>query len=347
MIREVLVEAQELAWLPWAVSYFFFIGIAISGVFSAACIRYLSKRHDIYHELLTVSIALSAAIVAPIALTADLHQPGRAWHFYHTFAPWSWMAWGSLFLPLFTVSVVGYFLFLLRQIAEQEHLPKWLRPLLWGKVNDGFFGKIFCLLSVMSAGLILLYTTMEIYVVAARPLWHQTLLSPLLLFSVLPAAALFSAFMIRFALHHEPPEILTRIALVSALALVLVLVYMALAHPRPLGILWQRSHTLLWSAASLSALIVLLLIPKQNLLLDGIRTLIAMLLAACIRWVLLIEVQTLPKYSALPNRYHFRWDADGGMGMVAMLGLWLLVGVILWQLLVYVLQEKMGGDYHG
>ncbi|SQA34507.1 tetrathionate reductase subunit C [Yersinia enterocolitica] len=35
MIREILARPQDIAWLPWAVQYFFFIGLACSAVLFA------------------------------------------------------------------------------------------------------------------------------------------------------------------------------------------------------------------------------------------------------------------------------------------------------------------------
>ncbi|MDI8746341.1 hypothetical protein MJM83_32235, partial [Salmonella enterica subsp. enterica serovar Montevideo] len=43
--------------------------------------------------------SITCAITAPLALTADLHQTARVWHFYAWPTPWSWMPWGALFLP--------------------------------------------------------------------------------------------------------------------------------------------------------------------------------------------------------------------------------------------------------
>ncbi|EIQ78732.1 tetrathionate reductase subunit C [Shigella flexneri 1235-66] len=48
-------------------------------------------------ENLTLLIALTCAITAPLALTADLHQTARVWHFYAFPTPWSWMPWGRYF----------------------------------------------------------------------------------------------------------------------------------------------------------------------------------------------------------------------------------------------------------
>ena len=102
IIEEVLARPQEVSWLPWAVQYFFFIGIAACAALFG-CLLHWRKRHDAKLERLTLLIALTCAITAPLALTADLHQAARFWHFYAYPTPWSWMPWGALFLPLFTL----------------------------------------------------------------------------------------------------------------------------------------------------------------------------------------------------------------------------------------------------
>ncbi|VTR28090.1 tetrathionate reductase subunit C [Serratia fonticola] len=118
MIREVMARPQEIAWLPWAVQYFFFIGLACSSIAIAAWLRWRSASEASRLELAAVSLAVVSGTVAPLALSADLHQPARIWHFYAHFAPWSWMSLGSVFLPLFTLLVVAYFILLLRLPTE-------------------------------------------------------------------------------------------------------------------------------------------------------------------------------------------------------------------------------------
>lgn len=81
IIEEVLARPQEVSWLPWAVQYFFFIGIAACAALFG-CLLHWRKRHDAKLERLTLLIALTCAITAPLALTADLHQTARFWHFY-------------------------------------------------------------------------------------------------------------------------------------------------------------------------------------------------------------------------------------------------------------------------
>lgn len=350
IIREVLVEPQAMAWLPWAVSYFFFVGIAFSAAMIGFAMRFLRKNHNVYHELIAVTIALSCVIVAPIALVADLHQPARAYNFYFSMAPWSWMAWGSFFIPLFAVSVAGYFLFLVRQVATPESFPKWLRFIFLGKTNNTLFTKIFSFSSLITAGLVFLYTVMEIYIVTARPLWNEVALAPLFFFSIFPVAALLIALAIRLVFKVQADKWLTQASLISAILLALTLFWYtqtSALNAQAIGILWRNSNSILFTLISLSALTVLLLIPKNSLAVVALRALMALVVGGLVRWIVLMEAQMIPKYNALINSYQFTWTTDGGLGMVGMLGLWLLVGVILWQLLTYVLQPKIGGRHYG
>ena len=73
VIEEVLAHPQDVSWLPWAVQYFFFIGIAACAALFA-CVLHWRKQEMPELENLTLLIALTCAITAPLALTADLHQ---------------------------------------------------------------------------------------------------------------------------------------------------------------------------------------------------------------------------------------------------------------------------------
>ncbi|RRD41157.1 NrfD/PsrC family molybdoenzyme membrane anchor subunit, partial [Tessaracoccus sp. OH4464_COT-324] len=86
IIREILVEPQAIAWLPWAVSYFFFIGLACSSVLIAFLFNLVKNS---YVELIAISLAIVCVIVAPVALIADLHQPSRIINFYLNPTIWS------------------------------------------------------------------------------------------------------------------------------------------------------------------------------------------------------------------------------------------------------------------
>ncbi len=44
MIREILARPQDIAWLPWAVQYFFFIGLACGAVLFAGGQRTCARQ---------------------------------------------------------------------------------------------------------------------------------------------------------------------------------------------------------------------------------------------------------------------------------------------------------------
>jgi tetrathionate reductase subunit C len=87
VINELLAPAQPITWLPWAVQYFFLIGLAYGALWLGA-FELWRKAPDPRLQTLAAVLMVAASLVAPIALTADLHQPARAWHFYAQTRAW-------------------------------------------------------------------------------------------------------------------------------------------------------------------------------------------------------------------------------------------------------------------
>ncbi|MDW1951446.1 NrfD/PsrC family molybdoenzyme membrane anchor subunit, partial [Vibrio sp. 812(2023)] len=180
-------QPQAMAWLPWAVQYFFYIGSAYAAAI-LFLIALLFEQHT-SHRLraaLVLTMAIGA-IVGPLALTGDLHQPGRAWHFYAHITPWSWMSLGSLFLPVFSaLAVATAWLYLRQDLIALRNQPGKVLPLL-SKLSLGEWTishKVMLTISaitVLSGLTIALYTGAEIAIVKSRSLWHQPA-SPILWF---------------------------------------------------------------------------------------------------------------------------------------------------------------------
>lgn len=346
-IREILVEPQAIAWLPWAVSYFFFIGLAFSFVFVGLLISRIEK--NLRHEFIAISLGLICAIVAPVALTADLHQPSRIANFYLNPTAWSWMAWGALFLPLFTMAVGGYFLCVLRQTIEPQRLPKWLQICYWGKLNMDRWTNVFRLLSLLFSGLILLYTTMEVFAVEARPLWHHYWLMPLILFSVLPTALYVCRVCVHWLGTGQVGGWYQRLSLVSLVVFIGCLIGLYLSSPqaaKQLHQLWHFSDLPLLLCFCLASLILLMMLPI-NRLSAMLTVIIALLFTWLFRWVLLIQVQSVAKYNALMNPYHLTWQIDGAIGILSVFSLWIFISVIFWHLFSQglVSQHRVGGNH--
>ncbi|AKD37596.1 hypothetical protein I926_01330 [Pasteurella multocida subsp. multocida OH4807] len=347
MIREIVVEPQAIAWLPWAVSYFFFIGLSFSSVFVGLWIN--QKEKNLWAEFIAITLALSCAIVAPIALTADLHQPSRIVNFYLNLTPWSWMAWGAIFLPLFTVAVVGYFLCLLRQVVPQTRLPKVFHLLYWGELNLTRWTTFFRLFSFVMSVLILIYTTMEVYAVEARPLWHHYGLMPLVLFSVLPTAFLLCRFFIQFFNPTSTQYAFSHLILFSLLMFIAVLagIYFSSAQlAGQLTQLWQFSALPLLTLVCIIALGILIYLPQSQVL-NAITLCIGLCFTWLVRWILVIQVQSIAKYNALMNPYQLTWHVDGAIGILSVFSLWVCIGIVLWHLFSSALSQMdvTGGKY--
>src|SRR3546814_11799586 len=101
-IIELLTPYCEVACLPWAVQYCVLVGIAACTALIAAGFAFTASGSagDRLRPA-AVSVLAVSAIAAPVSLLADLHQPGRFWHFYAHLTPWSWMSLGAVILPLF------------------------------------------------------------------------------------------------------------------------------------------------------------------------------------------------------------------------------------------------------
>ncbi|WP_320910462.1 tetrathionate reductase subunit TtrC [Citrobacter farmeri] len=320
IIEEVLTRPQAVSWLPWAVQYFFFIGIAACAALFG-CVLHWRKKANPTLENLTLLIALTCAITAPLALTADLHQTARVWHFYAYPTPWSWMPWGALFLPLFTAFLGLWFL---AQVYKQ----------LTGKSYT--VTKWFALASALAATGLLLYTGREVSVVQARPVWFSYAFVLAMFLSALQTFFALLIVGIRDDFLSQKRLALGQLLTLFALAIVIVF--------------WVSGKTLSgtairqWLAISASArhyAFALLIVGLVSLLFSVValqrplslplRTLLALsAMALCwlMRWTLLIQGQTLPKFNAQFTPYTLPAGTDGWLAILGTFGLWVALLII-------------------
>lgn len=320
IIEEVLARPQEVSWLPWAVQYFFFIGIAACAALFG-CLLHWRKRHDAKLERLTLLIALTCAITAPLALTADLHQTARFWHFYAYPTPWSWMPWGALFLPLFTLFLGLWFA--VRQLGllrnKSDSVTKWL-----------------ALASALTATGLLLYTGREVSVVQARPAWFSYAFVLAMFFSALQT---FFALLIVAVRNDFQCQRQLAIWQLSALMLLAVIVAIWVSGDTLSGSAirqWlvispsARHYAIGWLACWLISLIFCALALRYPLTLPvrALLTVSAMALSWLMRWTLLIQGQTIPKFNAQFNPYTLPVGTDGWLAILGTFGLWIALLII-------------------
>lgn len=324
-ITELLTPAYDAAWLPWAVQYFFLIGVATGAALLTAACAYGQEGSRARRLLPTAVLVLAmSAISAPVALLADLHQPARFWHFYAHFTPWSWMSIGSVLLPLFfALSVLMAALWWL----GQQRWMRLLAPVL-----------------ALSALSIVVYTGAEIMVIRARPLWN-TLWVPVNLALTGWLATVGWAFVLyRFLparLQPDAPALqgLRKLGLWLALALVAVGGLWAItglmggnaSFEAALRLVQQFPvwrMTMVGSALLGTLVLVALLRGRTRMQAWGFSLVLGVALAAAawaFRWALFMGVQGVPKFGAGLYLYHMPLGSDGLMGIVAVFGLCIAV----------------------
>ncbi|MCM2340091.1 NrfD/PsrC family molybdoenzyme membrane anchor subunit [Rhodoferax sp.] len=343
---EILGFAREPAWLPWAVTYFFLIGISTSAFLLS--LPGLAWRHPDWRNVSrrALLVALVCGLAGPVALLADLHQPGRFLNFYLHPNLGSWMAWGSFFIPLYLSGLFLYAWLCLRpQLAAlggsgAKFAGVYRLLALGGHDNPGAI-KAAALLGGIGAALILLYTGMEVMVVQARPLWHSPVLPLLFLVTALSGGLGMTGLFEALGGHKTAAPLLNRWLVRSQWAtLLLLLVWwltgvsgLSRAAAEALAAMqgafswwvtgaWLMGSTLLtlWLASS----------RRHTLVLPA---LFALQGAWLVRWVVLMVSQSLPKMGATTPHYALTLTPDGLLGIVGMVGLCLTLYIVLTSLI--------------
>lgn len=342
-ITELLYVSREPAWAPWAVQYFFLIGLSF-GAF-VLTLPGIAFGREAWRPLGRAALlgALACGLVAPVALLSDLNQPGRFLNFYLHPAASSWMAWGAFFIPAYVGALVVYALVALAPdfaaaaplggpLAPLRRLfagPERPRLLLW-----------LGLATLVCAASVALYTGVEVMVVRARPLWSTTLLPWQFATTALLGAAGLALLLARFALGLGTAidRLGNRLLAVAALLVIaLGAAWFALALAQPNGpegrALAQVAGSSRWltsavwlGGATLAALVIAVVRPVGSGWLTGLLALNA---AWLFRWTIFVGGQDMPKTGAGLYAHPLALGPEGLLGIVGTAGLFLAVVVIL------------------
>lgn len=345
-IIEVLNVTRGVAWLPWAVSYFFLIGLSF-GSFMLTLPYFVFGRaqHEKLGRLALLG-ALACGLTAPVALLADLHGPGRFLNFYLYFQPQSWMSWGSFFIPIYLVGLLLYAWLVLRgDFAVQGQggdslLARFYRLAGRGGAAPRMAISAAALLTLVGAVLVALYTGMEVMVVQARPLWNTPFLPLQFAATAFAGAIGLSLLFNRFVGGCDNQlEIGLNRLLVLALAVVLTLgggwLFVSLSGVSPahsaafsqVAGMPQWQLTAVWAVlATILPMALAIWRPGSSGLITG---LIAVHSAWMMRWTIFIGGQSIPKTGAGIYDYHLPLGGDGLLGIVGTLGLWIAMLVLM------------------
>ncbi|APZ54427.1 NrfD/PsrC family molybdoenzyme membrane anchor subunit [Salipiger abyssi] len=338
-IHELVGAVYEAAWLPWAVQYFFLIALSATALLMALPGLALGRVAALPRARLALMVAVTTGITAPIALLADLHQPGRFWEFFLYTNSSSWMAWGAWFVPSYVGLTVAFAWAVHRPgfhaLGQESWRFNWLfRWLSLGGASNGF-ARPLGIAAGAAALLVLIYTGAEVYVVRARPLWNTPFL-PLQFAATGFVGALGLMLVLERVLCRDAAlEARLNRALAAALGVVAVLgaAWFALAlsglsprHSEALASVagfpvWQKIA--LWGAVSVAVPFVLALVsPSRTGLVTG---LIAIHAAWMFRWTVFMGGQAVPKVGSGLYDALLPAGLDGLMGVIGTFGLWLFL----------------------
>jgi tetrathionate reductase subunit C len=343
-VVQIVSAAHEASWLPWAVQYFFLIGVSV-GAFVLSLPGIVLARSDwqgISRRALLA--ALICGLTAPVALLADLHQPGRFLNFYVYANPSSWMAWGAFFIPLYVFSLVLYAWLAMRPVLgtlarEGVAGARWYARVAYGGHESRSAVALAAVLAAAGGAAVLVYTGMEVMVVRARVLWHTPIV-PLVLATTAFAGACGLVHVLNAVLGCDGPNDARRVNRVLAASLLLTVaagvVWLAsaltdasAAHAHALSALLEapawRAY-LVWAGASTGVALWLATARPQSGLAVGV---LAIAIAWTVRWALFIGGQGISKIGQGYEAVHVSLGPDGVLGIVGTLGLWLFLYIIL------------------
>jgi tetrathionate reductase subunit A len=347
MIREININSELVAWLPWSVQYFFFIGLAACALLVAVSYRWFfsdkgprtNNKMDV--EMAAVAIAFVGGIVGPLSLMSELHQPGRFLNFYLHFTPTSWMSIGSLFIPVISVVVVAYFLLLLRVKTKKENLPKLLKILHIGNFNAEKILNPLLVVAFFIAIAIFIYTGSEVFTIEARLMWH-TLAFPILMF--LTALIGISPFL-QLLLYKETTNLkgLAKMQVISVVLLLVATIFWLFSNTPSSKKLVELMH-LDERWIFLNLILGILFIGTTAFAISHInkkfsfkailgQAVCALTLMWFIRWVWLMEVQLLPKFNSTLNTYHIPLGNYGIFSIITSIGVFIILTLLVFVLL--------------
>lgn len=325
---ELISVAQESTWNSWAVQYFFFIGLSIGGVLLTTPGLLFRRPGWTSVTRLALLVAVTAGLVAPVALLADLHQPARFYRFYLNFTPTSWMSWGAFLLPTYLLSLSLFALQALYRDTDGR------QPLTRAAA---------LVTSLLAAG-IALYTGSEMGILISRELWQVGWLVPGYLISGLAGAtglALVLNTLFSLASRADNRLLSRSLGLLLLLSALWVAAWVSAGYLNLSGsgaallrlmVEYQPTESLLlW--IGLGLLLPLLLSLFNHPLLHVMTGLLALFGAWMVRWAMFIGGQGIPKNGAGFYPFDLPPGTEGVLGILGSFGLWLAALIVIRTLL--------------
>ena len=341
-IHELVGAIHEAAWLPWAVQYFFLIGMSVTAFLMTLPAFVLGNQSMLPMGRLALITAVTTGIAGPVALLADLHQPARFWEFFFYTHTTSWMAWGAWIVISYVSLLLLYTWAVHRPAFHQWGQEDWrLAPLfrllsLRGSEN-GFVRPVGIAAGLAAVG-ILIYTGAEVSVVRSRPLWHTPLLP--LQFAATGTAGAIGVMLVLGRLMATGAELekqmnrmlvlaLSSVAVIGALWFALAFSGISVTHAEALASVagfkvWQQIA--LWATIAIALpWFIALLAPARSGWITGLLTIHA---AWMFRWTVFMGGQAVPKVGSGLYDSLMPTGIAGLMGVIGIFGFWIFLLVL-------------------
>lgn len=345
---EVFGFAREPGWLPWAVQYFFLIGISIASFFLS--LPGFAGRNQAWRGVSRRALlaALVCGLAAPVALLADLHQPGRFLNFYLHPNLSSWMAWGSFFIPVYLSGLILYAWLCMRPqlaiMARAEAGNRFgllYRILAYGGHDNIGAIRVAAVVATVGAALVLLYTGMEVMVVRSRPMWNTVAVPVLFAITALTGGIGMTGLLEVLSGNRSSAPLLNRWLGRSLWAMLAVLAGwlfsggVGFSPTAADALLAMRGSagwmlTLGWLLGTTAVALWLANRHPDQLVMTA---LLALHTAWIVRWIVFIGGQGIPKLGSAFQPYFLSMTPESVLGMIGTAGLCLTIYIILTSIL--------------
>lgn len=361
-VTEIVQPVWPVAWSLAIPQYFFMTGVSAAAFLVSSLTYAFGDRRFKPIAGLSLIVALTVLLVAPLNLVADLGQPGRFYELVYALHASAPMSWGVYLLTTYPALILVELLFAFRAaLAERARdargfAARACRVLAGGRTSldrsertrMDTISRRLALLGIPWAVAVHGYTGYILGVMKARPLWHTALMPVIFLVSAMVSGVAFMILVTGFFQRFETAARKVDRGLLDLLAkllagfivldLVLRLFWYTIQWLYGLGGYRPVVHHLFvesfWSAVVVETILGLVL-PLVVALVPAWRrrgwTLYAAAALAVIgvwmfRWDTVVGGQLIPKVGAGSYAYAPPiWGTDGIMQVVANWALWLFL----------------------
>jgi tetrathionate reductase subunit C len=359
-IIELIALGPQVHWGVPIPQYFFLTGIS-AAAFLLSSLTYVfgDKRYEPIAGL-SLIVAFTVLLVAPLNLIADLAQPGRFYSLFFNLHATSPMSWGVFLLTSYPLLILLEMLFIFRagfarRAATARGSMRNIYHLLAlnnaavtpdTEERDHRIGRLLGIIGIPTALAVHGYTGYILGVVKARSMWHTSLMPLIFLISAMVSGIalmiLLHAIMVRNHENRVSWPLMERLGLLLAWSIVgdLLLrlfwytigLFYSSATFEDVALLLFDHH---FTEAVVLELGLCLLVPLLIVTVPSLRRIRPLFILAAIlamagvmlfRWDTVIGGQLLPKTGA--GFYHYQphfWGRVGLMHIIGNWGLWLFL----------------------